>query len=93
MKSSDPTVRLYIIVAAILMLLLALTIAVSYIDLGQYNLFIALVIATAKASLVAYFFMHIRSSPRLTWLVAIGGFFWLFILFALTFSDFLSRPI
>jgi len=75
------------------MALLVLTISVAYIDLGPYNVIIALVIAAIKASLVAYFFMHIRTSSRLTWTVAIGGFFWLFILFSLTFSDFLSRPI
>lgn len=84
---------LYYKIGLALMALLVLTISVAYIDLGPYNVIIALVIAAIKASLVAYFFMHIRTSSRLTWTVAIGGFFWLFILFSLTFSDFLSRPI
>lgn len=86
-------VSLYYKIGLALMALLALTIGVAYIDLGTYNIVIALIIATIKASLVAYFFMHIRTSSRLTWTVALGGFFWLFILFSLTFSDFLSRPI
>jgi cytochrome c oxidase subunit IV len=93
MTMHHSTTALYIRIAIILVLLLALTISVAYVDLGPYNIVIALLIATVKASLVAYFFMHIRTSSRLTWTVAIGGFFWLFILFALTFSDFLSRPI
>ncbi|HTR81742.1 MAG TPA: cytochrome C oxidase subunit IV family protein [Bacteroidota bacterium] len=91
--NNDPSIRLYFRIGIILMLLLALTISVAYIDLGPYNIVIALLIAAVKATLVGYFFMHIRTSPRLVWTFAIGGFFWLFILFALTFSDFLSRPI
>jgi cytochrome c oxidase subunit 4 len=93
MTNSNAATWQYIRIGIILMLLLVLTISVAYVDLGPYNIIIALLIATVKASLVAYFFMHIRTSSRLTWTVAIGGFFWLFILFALTFSDFLSRPI
>jgi len=93
MKNADTSIRLYIRIAIILMLLLALTIGIAYINLGTYNIIIALIIATIKASLVGLFFMHIRSSSRLTWTFAVGGFFWLFILFVLTFSDFLSRPI
>jgi cytochrome c oxidase subunit 4 len=93
MNNSNAATWQYIRIGIILMLLLVLTISVAYVDLGPYNIIIALLIATVKASLVAYFFMHIRTSSRLTWTVAIGGFFWLFILFALTFSDFLSRPI
>ena len=91
MRNSDTAI--YYRVGLALMVLLALTISIAYIDLGPYNIVIALAIAAIKASLVAYFFMHIRTSSRLTWTVAIGGFFWLFILFSLTFSDFLSRPI
>ncbi len=42
-----------------LMVLTYLTVAVTYIDLGQWNLIIAMVIATVKASLVVLFFMHL----------------------------------
>lgn len=36
------------------------TVAAAYVDLGELNLLIALGIATAKASLVAVYFMHLR---------------------------------
>jgi cytochrome c oxidase subunit IV len=91
--NNNSSIALYVRICILLMLLLALTIGVAYIDLGPYNIIIALIIATIKASLVGYFFMHIRTSSRLTWTFAIGGFFWIFFMFALTFSDFLSRPI
>jgi len=49
------------------MLLLALTattIMVASIDLGFFNVVAALSIATTKASLVALYFMHLRSENR-----------------------------
>jgi len=33
----------------------------------------------------------VKYSTRLTWAVVAGGLFWLGILFALTFSDYLTR--
>ena len=44
-----------------------------------------------KAMLVILFFMHVRWSSRLTWVVAMSGFFWLLILFSLGMSDYMSR--
>jgi len=41
--------------------------------------------------LVILFFMHVRWSTRLTWVVVASGFFWLIILFALTMTDYMSR--
>ena len=64
----------------------------STIDLGWANTPIALLIATTKAVLVILFFMHVIHSTRLTWVVVIGSFLWLGVLFVLTFADYLSRP-
>ena len=63
----------------------------STIDLGWANTPIALVIATTKAVLVILFFMHVIHSTRLTWVVVIGSFVWLGVLFVLTFADYLTR--
>ena len=52
---------------------------------------IALLIATIKATLVILFFMHVIHSTRLTWVVIIGAFLWLGVLFVLTFADYLTR--
>ena len=43
-----------------LMVLTILTVAVTWVDLGQLNLVVALGIATVKALLVALYFMHLR---------------------------------
>jgi len=40
---------------------------------------------------VVWYFMHARTSSRLTWIVAFGGLLWLFILLALTAGDYLTR--
>ena len=50
-----------------------------------------LAIATAKAVLVALFFMHVLYGPRLTRVVIVGALLWLAILIGLTLSDYLTR--
>ena len=69
----------------------ALTVAAAFIDMGAMNNVVMLGIASAKAMLVILFFMHVRWSTRLTWVVVASGFFWLLILFALTMTDYMSR--
>jgi cytochrome c oxidase subunit 4 len=44
-----------------------------------------------KAVLVVLFFMHVRYSPRLTWVVVASGFVWFALLVGLTLSDYLTR--
>ena len=83
--------RTYYTIYAILMVGTYLTWQVAYFDLGSFNTVAALGIAVFKAVLVALFFMHVRDSPRLTSAVVIGSLFWLFILLALTMSDYLTR--
>src|SRR5947209_19362884 len=55
------------------------------------NTVVALTIAVTKATLVVLYFMHVRYSSRLTWVIVAAGLFWLGIMFVLTFSDYMSR--
>jgi cytochrome c oxidase subunit IV len=68
-----------------------LTVAAAEVDMGSLNNIVMLAIAATKALLVILFFMHVRWSTRLTWLVIASGFFWLIILFGITMTDYLSR--
>jgi cytochrome c oxidase subunit IV len=68
-----------------------LTVVVAKFDLGPLNNVMMLTIACGKALLVILFFMHVRWSSRLTWVIAASGFFWLLILFVITMSDFMTR--
>ena len=81
----------YVGVFLALMVLTGLTVFASTVDLGIWNTPVALLIAITKAVLVVLFFMHVKYSTRLTWVVVIGSFLWLGVLFVLTFSDYLTR--
>ena len=59
--------RTYLAVFAALLLFTVVTVLVSYVDLGLWNAVAALLIASVKASLVALFFMHLKSEDRLVW--------------------------
>jgi cytochrome c oxidase subunit IV len=83
--------RVYYVVFALLLVCTYLTWQVAYFDLGRLNTVVALTIAGLKATLVVWFFMHARSSPRLTLVIAFGGLLWLAILLALTAGDYLTR--
>jgi cytochrome c oxidase subunit 4 len=81
----------YALIFAILLAFTGLTTAAAFVDLGPMSTVVALAIAGFKAALVALFFMHLRTSSRLTWLFAGVGVFWLALLIALTLSDVLTR--
>jgi cytochrome c oxidase subunit 4 len=83
--------RAYYVVFLVLLACTYLTWQVAYFDLGPLNTLAALGIAIFKATIVVLFFMHARTSPKLTWLVITAGLFWFLILMALTASDYLTR--
>jgi len=84
-------IGLYVAIFAGLMVLTVVTVAVAWMDLGNLNILVALAVAVVKATLVVLFFMHLKYSTRLTWVVVGAGFFWLGILLAITLSDYLTR--
>ncbi len=84
-------VRVYLTIFSLLMVFTAVTVGVSYLDLGPFNTLVAIVIAVTKMMLVVLYFMHVRYSTRLTWAVVAGGFFWLALLLLLTLGDYLTR--
>ena len=86
-----PSLKLYFGVFLILMVGTGLTVLVAFYDLGPLNNVMMLTIAVIKALFVVLYFMHVRWSSRLTWVVAASGFFWLLILFTFTMTDYLSR--
>jgi len=83
--------KVYLVIFAALLILTYVTYQVALIDLGWGNSIVALAIASGKALLVALYFMHVRYSSQLTWIVTGGGLFWLAIMIGLTLSDYLTR--
>lgn len=84
-------VSMYVTIFAILIVLTFTTVFVAEIELGEWNIIVALTIAIIKALLVILFFMHVKESSRLTKLFVVAGFFWMAILFGMTFNDYISR--
>ena len=87
-----PSVFLYCMIWLALMVGTGITVVAGYQDFGFLNTIIALTIAVTKATLVVLFFMGVRHNTPLTKVTVIAGFFWLFILFGLGMSDYLTRP-
>ena len=86
------SLRVYFTVFLSLMVGTALTVWAGLQDFpGPLNVIVALTIAVIKAALVVLYFMHVRYSSRLIWVVFAAALFWLGILFALTFGDYWTR--
>ena len=97
---------IYITIVLALLFFTGLTVAMSYIDLGQmrlaighfdtgftlyWNPVVALAIACTKMILVVLFFMHVKYSTKLTKLTVMSGFFIFLALIGMTLSDYVSR--
>jgi cytochrome c oxidase subunit IV len=82
---------MYYLVFLALIVGTVLTVLAASVDMGPLNNVVMLTIAAVKATLVILFFMHVRWSTRLTWVIAASGFFWLLILFGMGMSDYLTR--
>jgi len=85
------SVKTYALVLIALLIATVVTTLVAFVDLGNFSVVVALLIAVCKMLLVALFFMHVRYSTRLTKLVIVGGLMWLAILLLLTLTDFFTR--
>jgi cytochrome c oxidase subunit 4 len=81
----------YYAVFGALIALTILTVGVSLLNLGEWHTVVGLVIATAKALLVTFFFMHLLRGSRLSWVALVSGLFWLGILMVPTLADYLTR--
>ena len=81
----------YFTVFAALLVGTAVTVFAATIDFGRMNDVIAMSIAVTKMMLVLLYFMHVRYSSRLIWVIVASMFFWLLILLLLTLTDYTSR--
>jgi cytochrome c oxidase subunit 4 len=88
--------KIYFLIFGALLFGTGLTVMMAFVDLderffGGANAVTALTIAVVKATLVILYFMHVRYSSRLTWLIVSTGVLWLAIMFIFTFSDYATR--
>ena len=78
---------IYFVVFGALLALTAVTVLVSYVDMGLLNVVVALLIASVKASLVALFFMHLKGESRLVWGFALVPILFLLLIILGTLVD------
>lgn len=74
-----------------LAVLTGLTVMVAGIDLGQFGIFINILIASIKAGLIVYIFMHLKYESLLLKLMLLMALFTLTVIILMTFLDTLYR--
>jgi len=70
-----------------LTVLTVVTVAATWVDLGEWNLAIAMVIATVKAALVALYFMHLRYDHPFNALILVTALAFLGLFISVTLLD------
>jgi cytochrome c oxidase subunit IV len=83
--------KIYLTIFLALLVGTAVTVGVSFLDLGVFNPIVALFIAATKMTLVVLFFMHVKYSTKLTKLTVISGLFMFLALISMTLADYISR--
>ena len=84
-------VRVYVAVFLTLIAMTWVTAWISTVDLGPFNIYVALSIAIFKASLVILFFMHVKYQSNLIKITVGAGFFTFLALVTMTLLDYISR--
>jgi len=89
MENNSHTVRTrtFILVWIALLILTGVTIAAARLQMGAWGMFANILIATTKASLVLWFFMHLKYEGRLFKLLILVPIITISIIIGLTFFD------
>lgn len=83
--------RIYLGIGMVLLILTGVTVAVAQVDLGPFNLVVAMTIAAIKASLVALYFMHLRYDSKVYAILFVVTLLLLASFIIFTMFDTLSR--
>jgi len=78
----------YIYIWLALLAFTAITVTIAGIDLGNWTIVIALLIASAKSWYVLNYFMHLKYEDNVFKIFILVAGITLFIFFALTFTDY-----
>ncbi len=85
--------RVYLGVALALFILTGITVGVSFIPLGGWNVAVAVSIACLKAALVALIFMHLLYDKKFLMIIFLAAITFLAIFIILTMFDTMERGI
>ena len=79
--------RVYLLTLIALLFLTFITVLVAQFDLGEFNVIVAMAVATAKVSLVALFFMHLLYDKPMNSIIFMTAVIMLGLLFIFSFMD------
>ena len=80
-------VKILVAVFLALLVLTVLTVAITKVDLGNLNLYVALAIAGVKATLVVLYFMHLRYDRPFNLVVFLGCLAFVVLFISLVLTD------
>ena len=83
--------RTFILIWVALLILTGITVAVSRVDVGVLNIWVALGVASLKSSLVIFVFMHLRQESKMFKICLLVMLTILAIFIGMTFFDVLYR--
>ncbi len=81
----------YFVIWILLLIFTATTVITGRMDLGDYNIILALAIASIKASLVVLFFMHMTEAAGTNRLIFIVSIIFTVVMMTGVFGDILTR--
>ena len=80
-------IQTYLKVFGALMFLTVLTVAVTYVDLGSFNIVLAMFIAIIKSTLVLLFFMHLYYDNKTNLMFFLASILFMIIFITFTYFD------
>ena len=83
--------RFYFLIWIALVCLTGVTLGVTYLDMGKWAIFTAILVATTKASLVALYFMHLKYEARIIRVILLVTLASFAVFFILVFTDYPFR--
>lgn len=90
-RTAQVPVMPYMIAWGVLITLLGLSIWSAYLDIGIFHPIVNFGISATQAAIIFTVFMRVHALPRLKWVFASAGFFWLLFMFGLGTIDYVSR--
>lgn len=83
--------KTYATILGILLVMTVVTLITARMDFGAFNAWIAMAIASFKASLVLLYFMHLKYDDRLYPTVFLTSIFFLFVMYGFSELDIVTR--
>lgn len=80
-------IRTLVLTGLALLVLTVITVAVRYVDAGEFNIWIALGVAVVKAVLVVLIFMHLLWDRSFNSLMLVGSILFVVLLIAIAMTD------